>query len=396
MNHTLSEKQRRFIFFLTLFIVPTSGLSVDIYVPSLPAMTQFFHTDKMFIQLTITFYMFGMGLMQIFAGAISDSFGRKRPFLLGSTIYVLTNLIIPFVPNISVLLALRLIQGLAVGLLIVPIRAVVPDLFSGKEMHKMLSYVITAWSIGPIIAPMIGGYLQQAFGWQASFYFLFVYSLIGLLLVLFYLPETSEHRHHFSLATILGNAKEIFSCPEYVRGLLSNGLLYSIIILFAVVSPFLIQNLLRFSAIQFGHMALCIGTAWFLGSLTNRFTIHIDSRVKIKISLFLMLGMTIIMILLAAMVGLNIFALLIPTFCLVYFGGIIFPAYFANSVALFPTKTGSANAFMGAFAFMIPSIISAGGTQLKDTNQLPLACAYLLIVMSCIAAYYFIHKAKAE
>lgn len=388
MTQTFSEKQRRFFLLLTLFIIPTSGLSVDIYIPSLPAMTQFFHTDKALIQLTITLYMFGMGVMQIFAGAISDSFGRKRPFLIGSSIFVLINLLIPFVPTISMLLILRLLQGLAVGLLIVPMRSVIPDLFTGKEMHKMMSYAVTAWSIGPIVAPLIGGYLQQALGWQANFYFLFFYSLIGLLAVLFFMPETSAHRHPFCLPTIFNNAKEIFSNFDYIRGLLSNGLLYSIIILFAVVAPFLVQNVLHYSAVQFGHVALLIGVAWFLGSLTNRFTIQVEFMKKLKFCLSLMIAINIVMLILALVWGLNIYLFMIPVVLLCYLGGTIFPGYFSNAIALFPTKTGSANAFMGAFVFMIPSVVSAFGTLLKSNTQLPLAMAYLAIVLVCLVLCY--------
>ena len=392
MNPPFSAAQRRFLLLLTLFIIPTSGLSVDIYIPSLPAMTQFFHTDKALIQLTITLYMFGMGIMQVFAGAISDSFGRKKPFLLGSCIYVLSNLIIPWMPNVDSLLALRLLQGIAVGLLVVPLRSIIPDLFSGKELHKMMSYVVTAWSIGPIIAPLIGGYLQQIFGWQANFYFLFGYSLIGFLLVLFFMPETSQHRHPFCVKTIFSNAKEILSNRDYLRGLISNGLLYSIIILFAVVAPFLIQNILHFSAVQFGHMALLIGVAWFFGSLTNRFTIHIPLAQKIKFCLLIMLIVSVVMLLVAVILPLSIITLMAPICCLTYLGGIVFPTYFANSVSLFPTKTGSANALMGAAAFMIPSIISAFGTLLKSNTQLPLTAAYLVIVIVCLVLCFAIRQ----
>ena len=388
MNQPFSNAQRRFLVLLTLFIIPTSGLSVDIYIPSLPAMTQFFHTDKALIQLTITLYMFGMGIMQVFAGAISDSFGRKKPFLLGSFFYVLSNLIIPLIPNIYVLLSLRLLQGIAVGLLVVPLRSIIPDLFSGKEMHKMMSYVVMAWSIGPIVAPLIGGYLQECFGWQANFYFLFIYSLIGFLLVLFYMPETSVHRHPFSAKIIFSNAKEILSDRDYVRGLISNGLLYSVIILFAVVAPFIIQNVLHFSAVQFGHVALLIGVAWFFGSLTNRVTIHIPPAQKIKFCLSLMLVVNVIMLLVAIISPLKIYTFMIPICFLTYLGGIVFPNYFSNALALFPTKTGSANALMGAAVFMIPSIISAFGTLLKSNTQLPLTMAYLAIVIICLVLCY--------
>lgn len=380
----LSVKQQRFYMAIVLFLIPISGLSVDIYIPSLPAMGHFFNVDKSLVQLSITFYMFGMGLTQIIAGPISDSFGRKKPFIVGMLIYIASTCAIPIIKDIYLLLFMRLLQGISIGLFIVPIRAIMSDLFTGKELQKLMTYMVMTWSIGPIVAPVIGGYLQNSFGWQVNFYFLIVYSSLGFLLVLFFLPETSQYRHDFRLRIIFNNAREILSMWEYFRGLLSNGLLYSIIILFAIVAPFLLQNKLHLSAIQFGHAALFVGLAWFIGSMINRFTLHISSMRKIKLCLWIMMGIDIIMLLLGYFLPLNLYSLMLPLFFMLLLGGVIFPTYFAYAIALFPTKSGSANAFMGAFVFLIPSIVSAFGTLLKANTQIPLALAYLLIIVACL------------
>ncbi len=81
-------------------------------------------------------------------------------------------------------------------------RSVIPDLFEGRELYKWMNYMVMAWSMGPIIAPAIGGYLQHYFGWKSNFYFLATYTILTGLLVYFYLPETSKHRHSFQFLNI--------------------------------------------------------------------------------------------------------------------------------------------------------------------------------------------------
>lgn len=379
-----ANQHRALILVLILFILPISGLSIDIYVPSLPTITDFFGCQKFLVQMSITIFMVGMGLMQFFAGAITDSFGRRTPILVGMPIYILATALIPWAPNIYCLLVLRLLEGLAIGLFAVPLRAILPDLYEGKALHKTMSYVVIAWSIGPIIAPVIGGYLQHYFGWSANFYFLTIYSLIAFLCTIFLLPETTKHRHEFSIKTIGNNSKEILSSFEYWRGVLSDGLLYSIMILYAVLAPFFLSNQFHFSAIEIGHASLFVGLGWFTGAMINRFTLQIDLFKKIKFTLLSMLVVTIISILLNWIFSLNIYLLIPPVFLLAAGGGIIFPNYFGRGMALFPNKTGSANAFMGGFIFVISGLSSSFGSLLKSNSSLPLMFSYMGITIICL------------
>jgi DHA1 family bicyclomycin/chloramphenicol resistance-like MFS transporter len=377
---------------MALFVLPISGLSIDIYIPSLPAIGQYFGVTKASAQLTVTSYMIGLGIMQLFAGGVSDSFGRKKPFLISMAIFILATIFIPFSQSIYQLLLLRLIQGLAVGMMVVPLRSVIPDLFTGRELYKMMNYMVMAWSIGPIIAPAIGGYLQHYFGWKANFYFLTLYSALGFGLILFFLPETSQHHHPFHPKQIFQRAKSMLAHYEYMSSIMTNGLLYSIIILFAVVGPFLFQQVLHFSVIEFGHTALLIGLAWFMGATTNRLLTHVDFNLKATICLTGMLIVSCIMALRAVLLPLNAYTILIPTITLTWLGGIIFPNHFARGMALFPTASGTANALFGAFIFLIAGINSGLATHLKSTTQLPLALAYIGLVSACLLIHYTVNQ----
>ena len=374
---------------IALLILPISGLSIDIYVPSLPAVSNYFGVDKAAVQLTITTYMIGLGLMQLFAGGISDSYGRQKPMFYSLGIYILSTLFIPFAHNINQLLALRFIQGATVGLTVVPMRSVFSDLFEGRELQKMMIYSTMVWSIGPIIAPAIGGYIQHYIGWQANFYLLALYSFSIFVAAWFYLPETSQHRHPFKINAILKRYIEISLDWQFAVGVLINGLLYSFIILFSIVGPFLIQSVLGYSAIYYGHISLLLGFAWFLGTMTNRFLIDIHIMTKTLFGLIFMLIIALIMLYVAILFPLKPMNVVLPVSIIFWTGGIIFPNYFAKNMALFPKVTGSANALFGSFIFIIAGISSAVGTLLKSSTDLPLICAYIIIIILCLILHTF-------
>lgn len=371
-----------------LLVIPISGLSIDIYVPSLPAVSHYFNIDKSLAQLTITTYMVGLGIMQLFAGGVSDSFGRRKPYLYAMLVFIIVTLLVPFSSNIHQLLVLRFFQGASVALTIVPMRSVILDLFEGRELQKMTNYMTMAWSIGPIIAPAIGGYLQHYFGWQANFYFLGVYSIVIFVLTFVFLPETSQHYHPFHLGQIVSRYIQILFHWKFSAGLLINGLLYSIIILFSIVGPFLIQNVLHYSAVQFGHVALLMGLSWFMGAMTNRFLLDTPIPLKANICLWTMFIITLLILLMTCVVTMNLYNIVIPIFILLWIGGTLFPNYFGRNISLFPKTTGSANALFGSFVFFIAGVSSGLGTFLKATSEIPLAAAFVFIMILCLLINY--------
>jgi DHA1 family bicyclomycin/chloramphenicol resistance-like MFS transporter len=378
---------------MALFIVPLSGFGIDIYVPSLPSVASYFHISNALVQLTIAMYMLGYGILQFISGNIVDSIGRKPTFMLSMLIYIIASFLIPHVQTIEQLLFLRFIQGACVAFFQVCMRAVMPDLFTGKEFQKMTTYMIMAWSIGPIIAPAIGGYIEHYFGWQANFYFLGAYGVLAIILNLFFIPETLDQKKPFHFVAFMKTSKEILTHASYLSGVLSLGLMYSIMILFGVVASFLIQNTLHYSPIAFGHMALLMGLAWFFGTMSNHFLIAVDPRKKIKIILSCMLVIALIALGFSLIQTINLQTLLISSFVLLYFAGLSFPIYGAHSTSIFPDSKATANALMGVFMVSIPAISSTLAGILKIDSQSELAFAYVLLIAICCVISYLRRKA---
>ena len=154
---------------MVLLLVPMTGASIDIYVPSLPNITQALQASTHLVQLTIPLYLLGYGLSQAFCGALSDALGRKSLLMAGLVLFIIASVVVPFSPNVYFLMAMRALQGVGVAAPGVLARAIVSDSFDKEQLPKITNYMTTAWAAGPILAPVLGSYLQTYLSWHASY-----------------------------------------------------------------------------------------------------------------------------------------------------------------------------------------------------------------------------------
>jgi DHA1 family bicyclomycin/chloramphenicol resistance-like MFS transporter len=178
---------------LLLVLGPLSAfgpLSMDLYLPALPAMARDMRASDALVQLTMSACMVGLAVGQVLAGALSDRFGRRRPVLLGVALFAVLSVGCALAPNMPVLIGLRLLQGMAGAAGIVVARAVVRDLFDGAAAARVFSLLVLVMGAAPVLAPVIGGQLARVTVWRGQF---LVLAGIGVgILVAAYLglPET--------------------------------------------------------------------------------------------------------------------------------------------------------------------------------------------------------------
>ncbi|MCS5956610.1 MFS transporter [Klebsiella variicola subsp. variicola] len=196
---------------MLIFSIPfLMGLGVDLYVPSLPAISNAFNTQVSTVQLSIATYMFGYGIGQFFLGIISDSLGRRLILKYCSITFFLSSLFcIALVPSIYWLNLWRFIQGLSIAGLAVVARAMIVDVFSGSDLFKFTNYFGLSWSLGPIIGPNIGGYLQNYFDWKANFVFFAIYGMLLALISFVNLPETNKNLKPLNKSFNVYNIKKV-------------------------------------------------------------------------------------------------------------------------------------------------------------------------------------------
>ena len=386
------------ILIIILFLAPISGMGIDIYTPSLPNIATVFGASHAIIKNTISTYLLGFAIGQIFSGSLSEVYGRKLILIIGMALFILACIGAAMASNIYWLLAIRFVQGLMVTAAVVMVKSIASDVFDRETMKKVSTYFVIAWSLGPIIAPVIGGYTQEYIGWWGGFVFLAIYTSIVLLAVLFILPETNVNKIPLDPKLLLNQYKIILQDKKFLGMALSLSLSYSMIIIFNVMSPFMIQKGLGYSPIQFGHIAFVIGFACLIGSISNRFLIkYIAVSKLIKYGILTVIFISLIFsILMGFYLEDTITLIMIPTFLVLLSVGVIFPNCSGQCLSEFPKMAGTASAVMGVINILGTAILALIASGIHSVKPWPIFLFYLCLGVVLIYIYYMVFGRKRK
>ena len=370
---------------LLIFAIPfLMGLGIDMYVPSLPEITKYFNTTEMFIEWTVGLYMLGYGIGQLFFGPISDWKGRRKVILISAFLFSIVSGLIVIAPNVFILNILRFLQGISVAGLAVAIRAVLVDLFSKEELKKVSSYFSLSWSIGPIVGPFIGAHLENVFGWKANFYLFLVYGVIIYLYTAIFFKETNLNIEKLNGKVVKENIITMIRYKEFVFTVVISAIMYTLIIIFNIVGPFIIEKEMNKPVDFYGEVAMLLGTAYFLGVILNRFLISkVHEKKLILVGLIINLGITIVMVSINIFIQ-NLYTIIIPVYLIFLFIGLIVPNAILISMSIFKKNSGIASSLFGIIngisVFLISNIISI----MDIKTGLLLSITYLVLIIIAI------------
>ena len=375
----LTEKNKFIATILAFAMIPMSGLATDIYLPSMPSMAKDLHLPESSIQLTLSLFLISYGLTQFVAGSIVDSLGRYRITLISLVLFVISFMITASTENIWVVYAMRILQGILSGFAVVAKRAFFVDVYEGEERKHYLSIMTIVWSVGPIIAPFIGGYLQKIFGWQSNFYVLAGYSLLLLIFEFLFSGETLKVRKNLSINLLVKEYDTMFKAKDFFYGMLMCGLSYSMIMFFNLCGSFIIEHKMGYSEVVAGYVSLILGFAWMLGGFFGKALINRAFLPKLRAANFLQLALIILMFVASFFIN-TIYSLVIFAFVIHVTAGFIFNNYFTYCIGRFPNSAGIAGGLTGGTVFILTSAISYGMVALlKPQIQMEVAEGYFLM-----------------
>ncbi|MBY0377958.1 MAG: MFS transporter [Gammaproteobacteria bacterium] len=346
LSASLSPAKIRSIVVMLLCFLPLVGMGIDLIAPSLPAISHALHISPMLAKDLIAVYLLGLMAGTFLSGILSDAWGRRYLMCGGFSLLAIVSILPPLWPHPATLLISRLLQGFAIGTFTVLIRSVVTDLLAKEALLRTASWIATMWGIGPIIGPMIGGYLQVYIGWQANFLFFAAYGLIGAIACIGWLPETHLHRTAFSFKRIKNNFTIILSNRVFVSISLLMGCLYSVLIIFNALAPFFIQKELGYSPIFFGRAAFVLGIIFLTGTFCCRVLVKQFTPQKILSSCLPIVLVFAVMGILLAYYSHTVWAILIPNAFLFFFCGILYPTCMGANMNMFRELAGSAGAIV--------------------------------------------------
>lgn len=390
------NKKITWILWICYLLIPLSGFSTDTYAPSLPAITHALNTTTSLVRLTMTVFIIGFAAGQIIFGVLSDHWGRKRILLPALLIFILASFGAANTHSIYILMLMRVIQGLVTSAPSAISKAIINDSLSDKAQRSAFITLGLFWGLGPVLGPTIGGYLQHHFHWQANFIFLGGYASTLFLLVLFVLPETLAARQPLHIGKIINRISVIASYGNlWLTGLL-NALLYSYILSFNIIAPFIIQGSWHYSPIFYGYMALCMGVGWMLGSYITRHLHHLLSIKQLLAISCIGAALVALVNLLLSLTGFtNIWTLVIPTILLIMLASMIFSVTASLAIGQFERSLGgTASAVYGTMTFGFSAIFTAGISLIHPHQVWPLACVFLLVALINLGLGYAISCSK--
>ena len=210
----------------------TVAFAIDAMLPAFPQIATELSTDAPNrVQLIVAAFMVGLGVGTLVVGPISDAYGRQFVAIWGTALIVICALVSAFAPSLEVLLLARFVQGLGSAGPRVAAMAIVRDLFRGREMAKIMSFVIFVFTLAPIFAPSIGWVLAWAFGWRAIFVAFAIFSLVSTGWLVLRLPETlrPENTRAFRFNQLVSGVKEIFSIRRVMLAMMGQTLIFAIL-----------------------------------------------------------------------------------------------------------------------------------------------------------------------
>ncbi|MCO0861319.1 multidrug effflux MFS transporter [Staphylococcus pasteuri] len=381
MNSKERAKSQSLIFVIILGALTAIGaLSIDMFLSGLPDIQNDFHTTTSNAQLTLSLFMIGLALGNLFAGPISDSIGRRKPLWISMLIYTIASLGIVFVTNIQVMIALRFIQGITGGAASVISRAIASDMYKGKELTKFLSLLMLVNGVAPVIAPAIGGVILSFAVWRMVFIILTVFGVLMVIGTLTKVPESlqEDEKDSNGIREMFKNFKHLLFTPKFVLPMAIQGFSFIMLFTYISASPFIVQKIYHMSALQFSIMFAGIGITLIISSQLVGFLVdYVDRQRLLKIVTFIQI-FGVVLVIFTLLNHMSFWILVIGFIILV--SPVTAVASLGFSIAMDESTRGrgSASSLLGLVQFLLGGVMSSLVNVMGEHNVMP----YVTIISS--------------
>ena len=241
--------------------------AIDMYMPAMPTIAADLGTSTAATQMTLTVFFIAFGVCQLIYGPVSDMIGRKKPLYFGLAVFMAGSLGCALAPDIDMLIAFRVIQGIGASSVMVIPRAIIRDLHTGVEAARLMSLMILVFSVSPILAPLAGSALIVPFGWRAVFVAVSATTLLSLALTAFVLPETRppEERVRISFGAVFAGFGLLLRDARFMGLTFIGGLGMCSFFAFLASSPFVYMDHFGLTPMQYS-VAFAVNAVSFIGA----------------------------------------------------------------------------------------------------------------------------------
>lgn len=394
-----SETLPKYLTPIVALLTMIGPFTIDTYLPSFPAIEADFGVSRALLSQSLAFYLAAFGISTLVWGPLSDRLGRRTVVISTLLLYLLASIGCALAGDYGSFLFFRLLQGVAAGGGLAAGRTMLRDVHSPQDAQRALSRVMMLFALAPAVAPVIGGWLHDAFGWHSVFYFLALYSVLVLVLILLWVPETlprsmRQSFHPANVARVYGRTlvhrrfqSLVFMVACYFGGMF----------LYIAGAPTVIFDFLKLDVDDFWMMFVpmvggVILGAWLSGHLAHRW--HAERTVKLALTL-----MAVGTVLNAAQ-ALLLSPLVVPTITpLIFYTtgiGIAMPAMTVLSLDCFPHNRGAASAVQGFMQMMGNALIASLAVPLLGHRPDWLALGQLSLVVIALVLWRYLPALSVE
>lgn len=346
---------------LWLLVMITLGgtIAMHMFVPGLPQAAAELGSSPHAMQLTISLYIVGQAIGQLFYGPLADRIGRRPTLMAGLGIYCAASVAAGLAPTIGALLVARFVQALGGSVGLVLGRAIVRDTAEGAEVAKRLSILVTCVTIGPALAPIIGGFVSEEFGWRALFALMVAFGIVNMVVAWRRLPETIAHKPK-STAELLRDYRGLVRTRAFILMAIGGGCASTSLYAFIAAAPFIFAEQLGKPLTEVGLYTSVLVIGISLGSLMgNRFAGRFSVSRLLAVASFVSVIGALLFLAIVASGHLSIIGVLAPITIFSLGAGMASPMALTIAVGIRPNLVASASGLYGFVQMMVGAICTA-------------------------------------
>ncbi|MDX1734469.1 MAG: multidrug effflux MFS transporter [Halioglobus sp.] len=395
MAHRHLHPESPWLLALLAALVALGPLSVDMYLPAMPAMMQALDTDISHMHLTLSTYLTGFAIFHLVCGPLADRIGRKPVLIGGTVLFVVACVGCSQSTTVEELLVYRFAQG--VGACVGPTiaRTIARDVFGPTRAARALSLIAMLMALAPAIAPMLGGILLLWLPWPIIFFFLAFYGVTMIVLIQLYLAESIPQRQSLHPVAILRNYAELFRNSMYLTTTLASGLIYAGLMTYLASSSFVYIDMLGVPVQYFGLIFLTSVIGYMLGSaFSARLSHHYVPEETVLLGTLLAAAACTLMLLGGLAFPDSVLALVLPMIFYSAGMGLVLPNSMAVALRPFPHIAATASALLGFIQMALSSAATAlVGVFLADSPQ-PMLYFMFFITACALWLGVRVHRAR--
>jgi DHA1 family bicyclomycin/chloramphenicol resistance-like MFS transporter len=346
-------------------------LAMNIFIPSMPGLKATFGTAPGIVQLTLTVYLAGLALCQLVYGPLSDRYGRRPTLMAGMVLFVAASVACALATSIEMLIVARGVQAIGGASGMILSRAIVRDMFSRERSASVLGYITMAWVVAPMIAPLIGGILDQHFSFRASFWLLTMIGAGVLAGAAWFLPETNLTLQPDASLIRTRLYRQLLRNRDFRGYTATISFGAAVFFIYLAVAPYIIITVRGYTPVEYGTWTIVAALGYMAGNFASgRFSESIGNDRMIGYGNWLTLAGALAMLAFAVAGFTHPATLFIPMAVCAFGNGLTIPNGLTAAISVDPKNIGSGAGLAGFMQMTIGALASqaAGYGQAFWTN----------------------------